>query len=270
MQSNWTENYVTVDGAAFHYYRTGDGSKPAMLLAHGFSDHGMCWLPVASDLQSEYDVILPDARGHGKSQRLQPGEAVDNARDLAGIIQALHLDRPIVGGHSMGGSSTSSLGARYSHLVRALILEDPAWFEPATEPEPKEPRPNPWFDWLKSLPNLSLEDVMAKGRADNPTWPEVEIQPWAESKKQLDLNVMTIQRVRQGWREVAKAIACPTLLITAENDKGAIVTPALASEACRINSYIHIAHIPNAGHSIRRENYAMYMEAVKQFLKSVA
>src|SRR5512135_1303492 len=103
--TQWIEQDVLVDGAKFHYYRTGDGSQPALVLAHGFSDNGMCWLPVARDLEAEYDVILPDARGHGKSQRVHPGEWVDHAADLAGIIQAMGLDRPIIGGHSMGAST---------------------------------------------------------------------------------------------------------------------------------------------------------------------
>src|SRR5512147_134633 len=109
--ANWTDGTISANGAQFHYTRTGDGTKPALVLAHGFSDNGMCWLPVARDLEADYDVILPDARGHGKSQRVQPGEWVNHASDLAGIIQALGLDRPVVGGHSMGGSTAGALAA---------------------------------------------------------------------------------------------------------------------------------------------------------------
>src|SRR5512135_2547586 len=129
--TQWIEQDVLVDGAKFHYYRTGDGSKPALVLAHGFSDNGMCWLPVARDLEAEYDVILPDARGHGQSERVPgltaPGEKVNGARDLAGVIQALKLERPVVGGHSMGGSTATALAAGWPGLVRAVILEDPGW-----------------------------------------------------------------------------------------------------------------------------------------------
>ena len=132
MQNHWTEKDVTVDGAQFHYYRTGDGSKPALVLAHGFSDNGMCWLPVARDLEADYDVVLPDARGHGKSPRVQPGERVDHAADLAGIIQALGLERPVVGGHSMGGSTASVLACAPS---RAGAGADPG--------RPRLARPGP-------------------------------------------------------------------------------------------------------------------------------
>src|SRR5512147_2692496 len=124
MTEHWSENDIVISGASFHYVRTG-GAKPPLVLAHGFSDNGMCWLPVARDLEAEFDVILPDARGHGKSQRVQPGERVDHPADLAGIIRELGLEKPIVGGHSMGASTAAALAAEHPELVRALILEDP-------------------------------------------------------------------------------------------------------------------------------------------------
>ena len=65
MMPYWTKNDLTVNGAQLHYYRSGDGSKPPLVLAHGFSDDGLCWQMTAADLQAEYDVIMPDARGHG-------------------------------------------------------------------------------------------------------------------------------------------------------------------------------------------------------------
>ena len=270
MITQWTEQDITANGAQFHYYRTGNGDKPALVLAHGFSDNGMCWLPVARDLEAEYDVILPDARGHGKSQRVQPGESVDHAADLAGIIQALGLESPIVGGHSMGASTASTLAAEHPGLVRALILEDPGWRDPAPEPAAKEPepepRPNPWYEWLQSLPGLSIEQVMAKGRADSPTWAEIEMGPWAESKKQLDLNILQTESVRRAWRDVVKAITCPTLLITADANQGAIVTPQMARTAIILNRRVQVVNIAGVGHSIRREDYNGYMRAVREFL----
>ena len=273
MQNHWTEKDVTVDGAQFHYYRTGDGSKPALVLAHGFSDNGMCWLPVARDLEADFDVVLPDARGHGKSPRVQPGERVDHAADLAGIIQALGLERPVVGGHSMGGSTASVLASRHPELVRALILEDPGWHDPVPEPavaaEAQEPRENPWLKWLKLLPEVSLEKVMDKGRADNPTWPEIEIRPWAESKKQLDLNILQAEPVHLPWRDVVRAITCPTLLITADSNQGGIVTPQMARTAILINRRIQVSNVAGVGHSIRREDYKEYMKVVREFLETL-
>ena len=47
--AHWTENDLSIDGIGFHYVRTGDGQKPPLVLAHGFSDDGLCWLQMALD-----------------------------------------------------------------------------------------------------------------------------------------------------------------------------------------------------------------------------
>ena len=268
MQPNWTKSYVTVNCDKFHYTRTGQGDKPVVVLLHGFSDNGMCWLPVARDLEEKYDVIMPDARGHGLSVRVQPGVQIDGAADAAGFIEALGLEKPIVGGHSMGGITTTELGARFPELVSGLILEDPAWIDPNPEDPPL--RRNQMFEWMTNLEGVSLEQVIAKGKADNPTWPDVEFPAWAESKLQLDKNVFGAVNVRKPWREFVKAFTCPALLLTADVEKGAIVSPETAAEATKLSSYLQVAAIPNAGHSIRRENYSAYMEALKGFLDQIS
>jgi pimeloyl-ACP methyl ester carboxylesterase len=270
---HWTENTISVNGIALHYTRTGDGSKPPLVLAHGFSDHGLCWLPVARDLEASYDVILPDARGHGKSARVQPGEAVDLPGDLAGLIGALGLRNPIVGGHSMGAATAAQMEAHFPGVARALLLEDPPWREP--EP-PKDPPPTPappasMSQWIIDLKELSEAKMIAKCRADNPIWPDVELQPWAESKIQFDLGFLQAARFRDpDWSNVVKALSVPTLLLTADPAKGAIVTPASAQKAAALNAHVKVAKIEGAGHCIRRENYTDYMAALTTYLKELA
>lgn len=270
MQPHWTENTLEINGISIHYTRTGDGSKPPLVLAHGFSDNGMCWLPVARDLEADYDVILPDARGHGKSARLHPGESIDGAADLAGLMQALGLRQAVVGGHSMGGLVVTLLAARNPELVRALVLEDPAWFTPAPEAEKAPPRQNPFKDWLLSLEGKSLEELMAKCRESDPGWPEVELLPWAEAKQQLDKTIFETENMtRRDWRELVKEFQCPALLVTAEKDKGAIITEEMAALAHALNPRVQAVKIAGAGHSIRRDRYADYMAALRGFLRAI-
>jgi N-formylmaleamate deformylase len=260
----WTESYVTVGDLKFHYCRTGHGERPHLVLLHGFSDNGLCWTPIARVLEEEYDVIMPDARGHGLSARVQTGEQIDGAADAAGLIEALGLDKPVVGGHSMGGNTATELGARYPDLLGGLVFEDPAWIDPTPDHIPL--RKNPFFEWLLHMEGVSLEDIIEKGKADNPTWPEIEFPAWAESKRQLDKNVFNSINVRKPWRDFVSAFKVPALLITADVGMGAIVSPEIAAEASSLSPFLQVASIPHAGHNIRRENYPAYIEALKNFL----
>jgi pimeloyl-ACP methyl ester carboxylesterase len=120
--THWTQNDLDFNGISLHYLRTGDGSKPPLVLQHGFSDNGLCWLQTALDLEDSYEIVMPDARGYGLSARVQPGQPVDMAADLVAVIQGLGLNRPIIGGHSMGANIAFQVGAPYPQIPRALLV----------------------------------------------------------------------------------------------------------------------------------------------------
>src|SRR5262245_42606121 len=123
--SSWYSDNVEANGVRLHYTRTG-GEHPPIVLAHGFSDDGLCWTPVAKVLESEYDIIMVDARGHGRSAAPEQGYgSAEHAADLAGVIRALGLKRPAVLGHSMGAATSLVLAGSYPDLVGAILLEDP-------------------------------------------------------------------------------------------------------------------------------------------------
>jgi N-formylmaleamate deformylase len=126
---NWFSDAVISNGIQIHYVRTG-GDKPALVLAHGFSDNGLCWTPVALALEGDYDVIMPDARGHGLSDAPETGyDTVDQVADLVGFIRALELERAGLMGHSMGANTVAFTAATHPDLVSYAILEDPPWRE---------------------------------------------------------------------------------------------------------------------------------------------
>src|SRR5258708_20213681 len=152
----WFSGDVVANGVGIHYYRRG-GAKPALVLSHGATDSGLCWTRVARALESDFDVILPDARGHGLSDAPPSGYAIsDRAADLAGLIDALGLVRPAVGGHSMGAATTLRLVADYPDLASCAVLEDP----PFRSGEPEPPRPG------QAAPRGAIRRVGADAQSD--------------------------------------------------------------------------------------------------------
>jgi len=264
--SIWQSATLTVAGLPIHYHRTG-GDGPPLVLVHGFSDNGACWTRLARDLAADYDIIMPDARGHGASARIVPGEAPDLLGDLVGFIAALGLERPALLGHSMGATTAADYAAHYPQQVRALLLEDPPWREQADLDEEAETRREAYRAHLKEMQAQSQAELEALAHAQHPDWHALELGPWAESKRQLDLRFLDSPLAWwRPWREVARKIACPTLLITGDIDRGAIVTPEIAAEALTLLAQGELCHLPGAGHSIRRERYAAYLAAVRDFL----
>jgi pimeloyl-ACP methyl ester carboxylesterase len=276
MLPHWTQNDVLINGVRLHYYRTGQGDKRPLVLVHGFSDNGLCWLLTARDLESEYDVIMPDMRGHGLSERVQPGEKVDMAADLAGLIQNLKLSSPVICGHSMGAMITYQIGVRFPQLASALVLEDPPWWlhRPVQIPLPGEPAEPPIAKWAKGLANQTLDELLAQNRRDHPDWPEELLRPMCESKKQLDPTIIDTLVVRMNAQEVdwltsIQNITHPVLLFAGNPDLGGIVTPEVVAKVRQLNPKVTIVNIPDVGHLIRFDKYAAFMNALRAFLKQV-
>ena len=290
MSVQWQNQELEINGARLYVARSGGAEQPAVILVHGFSDNGRCWPRLSADLAKHYDVIVPDARGHGRSARIVPGEKTDPTADLAGIIQRLGLERPVVVGHSMGASTAAQLGARFPDHVRALILEDPPWrpyperpallsMKPGNlEAEQMKPPPaaaptpdaNPLKRWIESLEGLTVEAIAEENRAEYPGWPRDVLLRWSQAKQEFDRNFFLRKEAHpMGWPEVVDVIRCPTLLITSEPDRGGIITPQLAQEVMERNPAFTVVKIGGVGHHIRFEAYDRYRDAVFEFLEKL-
>ena len=271
MNSLLHSNYVTANGLRLHYWRSGNAKSPILLL-HGLTDSGACWTPVIEALHEEYDFIAPDARGHGLSDAPNHGYSPQHhAEDAAALIQALKLDRPIVIGHSMGGASATALAAQHPALVRALVVEDPAWFDETQRPAAERAAmAESWrAGWHEQQTKTAVELIAAE-RLKNPGWSDAELRPWAQAKHQVRVQVLEyVDLPPPDWRAQVQAIQCPILLVTGDVARGVIITPTQAQEAQLLAKDLRVANVPNTGHCIRRDNFAGFVSAVDTFLKAV-
>lgn len=266
----YTEGDVKTKGVNSHYYRTG-GDRPPFLLLHGATDNGLCWTPVAEVLAERYDVIMPDAQGHGLSDRLGPDFTnLDLAHQTVGLIRELGLTEPIIMGHSMGAGTAANIAIHYPDLPRAIILEDPPWITPeSANDEAARKQHEAIREYLGGLQKLTLEEIIAGNRKTDPTWPEGERIPWASAKQQFDPTLFSRPIIHPSYEDLIPKIQCPTLLIIAESG---LVTPATAEDAARLwksQQPFRWVQIKGAGHNIRREQFRAFMDTLFSFLKEL-
>jgi N-formylmaleamate deformylase len=270
--ASWQSGDVKANGIRLHYTRTG-GAKPPVVLAHGFSDDGLCWTPVAEVLAPDYDVIMVDARGHGRSDAPAHGYGpTDHAADLAGAIAALELRRPAVLGHSMGAATALALAGADPDVPGAILLEDPpAWWVAASATDAEiEERLAQRRRWIEDLKSKTREELIVAQRAATPGWSEAELGPWADSKLRFNPSAMTMDPTGSlDWPATLARISCPALLITADPALGAILSDEMAGALQALVPQLRIAHITGAGHSIRRDQFDSYMQVVRGFLGEV-
>ncbi|MGC8781840.1 MAG: alpha/beta fold hydrolase [Anaerolineae bacterium] len=272
--SQLTSADIITNGIRIHYHRTEKTATtrpwPSLVLLHGITDSGLCWPRVVAALGAEYDMILPDARGHGESDKPATGYAAqDHAADVAGLIRGLGLERPVLIGHSMGAGVAATVAAGYPDLVAGVILEDPPWRADSDEGSAEEQaaRAAEWRKEILDRQAVPAAELIAQRKREQPKWADEEFDGWILAKQQVSPEVTQyITAPRSPWREIAPRITCPALLITADPAEGAIVTPEVAAEAARLMPRGRVVHIAGAGHNIRRDQFAAYMTAVREFL----
>jgi pimeloyl-ACP methyl ester carboxylesterase len=267
--AHWTDGYVLTNGIRMHYWRAAGAGKVSLVLAHGSSDDGLCWTNFAKELESTFDIVMIDARGHGLSDPPKQGDPVDvQADDLAGLIRELKLDRPIVMGHSMGSYAAASFGAKYPDMSRAIILEDPNLANRANAPAGNDD-PQSRRAAVLERNNRSEADLVAGCIKGSPKWGRSECEIWAPSKRRHHPDTALGRGVgaRAPMSELFAKITVPTLILKADA-QGEVRQQN--EKIAGILKHGQIVHIEGAGHNVRRDEKQRTLAALKPFLAKVA
>ncbi|GCE14795.1 alpha/beta fold hydrolase [Tengunoibacter tsumagoiensis] len=266
---------IQTEGLTLFYSRTGQSAKPPVILLHGLTNNSTTWLRFARDLQQDYDLILIDLPGHGRSRDLGSSfSASVLSSSIIELIKQLELERPILLGHSLGAYIAATVAATIPEQVRSLVLEDPPWIlaTAATERGEKPPsRELPGVRQSFELKKLSPEERLSTVRREHPTWSEEELIAWLDAKIQFNSSLLPHlgpENPFPSWQELAPRITCPVLLLLGDLKLGAITSPEIAYEAARSWQDSQIVQIPDASHNIRRDQYSHYLDAVVSFLRT--
>ncbi len=262
--TGWSTAICETNGIAIHYTRTG-GDKPPLVLLHGLAANGACWTALAHAIEGEYDVIMPDARGHGKSSVPDYGYRYeDHAKDVLDLITALRLPSPILIGHSMGGMTAALVASRKPNLLRGLIVADPTFLSPERQREIFE---SDSVDQHRQLLNQSLDELVAEARRRHPDRSSLTLDLIARARLQTSISAFDVLTPpNPDYKQLVNAIDVPVLLVI--GDAG-VVSPAMAAELQLVNPRIHVERIPSAGHGVHYDQPERFATVVKSFLISI-
>jgi pimeloyl-ACP methyl ester carboxylesterase len=128
------DRFVQTNGMRLHFLDH-PGPGPTLLLMPGLTAnaHSFDGL-IAAGLNSSFRVLAVDLRGRGLSDKPEYGYTMaDHAADILGLLEALKLERVILGGHSFGGLLTIYLAARHpEHFSRFVVIDAAARMHPDT------------------------------------------------------------------------------------------------------------------------------------------
>ncbi|MBI5346369.1 MAG: alpha/beta hydrolase [Chlamydiae bacterium] len=260
----WTTGICEANGIDVHYLRTG-GDKPPVVLLHGLMLNGACWTPLARALEADYDVVMPDARGHGNSSAPDHGYHYDNlAADVMGLIDALGLATPVLLGHSMGGMTAAVVASQNPKRLRGLVLADPTFLTPQRQREVHE---SDVVDQHRRILSQPREDLLAEMHGKNSRSREV-IELFSQARFQTSIRAFEVLTPpNPDYMQLINTLDIPSLLVI--GDVGSVVSPEVAEELAGLNQHLKIVQIPEAGHGLPYDQPESFSAIVQTFLRSV-
>ncbi len=235
--------FLDRDGVRLAYEEQGSGD-PAMLLVHGWCCDHTYFAPQAEHFSTDHRVISVDLRGHGASDKPDQEYTMTGfADDLVWVCERLGVERPVVVGHSMGGTIAFEMATRYPErdgAVGAVVAID----APLMPPEALASQIPGFVEVLKSPAYRDAARRFASDRLFLPTDDPERKARIVEQMTSAPQHVMTSALAHTFSGEAATAVAgctAPALLINAAPNAGL----AQLRELC---PHLMIGQTVGAGH----------------------
>jgi len=156
---------TAIDGFRLAYERTGAG--PAVLLLHGWPGDRTDYREVVPLAAAAADVIVPDLRGFGESDKHAADPAAQynaaaQARSVIGLIEELALGQAVIAGYDIGSRIAQAIARDRPALARALVVAPPL---PGIGDRILVPRAQREF-WYQAFHNLELSTELVDGQPD--------------------------------------------------------------------------------------------------------
>jgi pimeloyl-ACP methyl ester carboxylesterase/acyl-CoA thioesterase FadM len=258
----------TVHGLSLTADVGGDG--PALLFVHGFPLDRTMWRPLTAALTG-WRRIAPDLRGMGQSEGPDGGYQVTAyADDLAALLDALHVERAVVCGLSMGGYVALEMLRRHPGRIGALILMSTR--ATADDADGRAKRDTMIARVRRDGPAFLADEMTPKLLAPMSlqTMPEVvqQVRAMAASGSPHGIaGALAAMRDRPDSTALLPTIRVPTLVLAGRDDQ-LIPVAAARAMADAIPGAQH-AIIPSAGHLPPLEQPVNTGRVVREFLEAL-
>ena len=297
-------SYIQVRGV-YHYYEwiktPGDGlNKPVMVFIHGWAGSDRYWQSTARALCEQFDCLLYDLRGFGRSkgkptiteaslevteaespqeQRAAIAELTyeleEYAEDLAVLLDALELERVYLNAHSTGASIATFFLNLYPERVEKAILTCSGIFEYDEKAFTAFHKFGGYVvkfrpKWLSKIPFV---DRMFMARFLHRSIPAAERRAFLEDFLSADYDAalgtiftsVSKKAAEVMPQEFAK-LSVPTLLVAGEYDK--IIPAKMGQQAAAKSDRVKFVMIPKTSHFPMLEDPATYLQQVREFLEN--
>ena len=236
------------DGLTLGFSVVGDG--PPILFVHGATATGEFeWGRLAAGLASSYQCVLPDMRGHGRSEFRESGDMTEAiCADLRHLIEHLDLDQPHVVGFSYGAEIALMLEVSAPGTARSLVLVSPGTGRPSDYRAPR--LEHLYRTWPFALRRLH------ETHHGPEHWRRLVTALHEDSLGRSELSAQTLG-----------SVGCPVLLIAGALDEA--TRRAQGRRFAEINALARYVELDGAAHAVHHKHPDRFAEVISAFLAEV-
>jgi 3-oxoadipate enol-lactonase len=236
------------DGLTLGYSVVGDGQP--ILFVHGTTATGEFeWGRLAARLAPDYQCVLPDLRGHGRSEfreSVDMGQAI--CADLRYLVEHLGLDRPHVVGFSYGAEISLMLELSAPGTARSLVLVSPGTGRPS---DYKAPRLEHLYrTWPFALRRLH------ETHHGPEHWRELVTAMHVDSVGRSEFSTETLG-----------GVGCPVLMVAGTDDES--TRRAQGKRFAEANPLARYVELDGAGHAVHHKCPDRFAQVIGDFLAEV-
>ncbi len=259
----------------------GSGDE-TLVLVHGLGTNAKAWNQNIAALAESFRVIALDLPGYGKSEKGYFIFSMDfHAEVIAGVLDALNIEKAVLVGHSMGGQIAMTAALNYPDRVSKLVLIAPAGFERFTDGEAA------WFKkavtptFVKETPIRNIDVNVKSNFYEMPDEAEFLVTERIQMRKADDFELYcyavaknVAAMVDGPVYERLEEITQPTLIIFGENDAlipnpylhGGFTAEIGAIGQEKIDGST-LVMIPECGHLVPMEKPHLTNSLIENFVK---
>jgi len=271
--SGLSEHVVTVDDVKLHYVESGTG--PVAILIHGNPGYAADFEHGAIDALSDtHRVIAIDRPGHGESDRAPNVDTVEEqAQLLHDELTQLEIKRPILVGHSWGGSLALAYALAYPDDIGGMVLVAPAAYPDKSDPFfLKLAGKVPIIGEMGALLGRTLiSRGMVKKDLARAFYPQT-VPDWYYKivwrswmgRKQLKAYFADEAQLNDSLSKISDhytEIQTPTVIITGDSDQ-IVDVKRNARQLHRVMKTSHIIELPDTGHEIPQTHPESIAQAI--------
>lgn len=272
--------YRTVEGAGgvpLNVVTAGDPAAPAILLVHGFGQSHYSFVSqMNSDLAEDYFLVAFDLRGHGGSGKPWAIESYSGhepwARDVAAVIEAAGLDRPLVVAWSYGTMVAMDYIREFGveGIAGILLAGGQGAIKPFRMPSGDDDPDAEEFAEIRKL--QSSPDLIDYIRAGERVIPLLTASPLPEQQRQLfqAIGLMLPPYVRRAMahrtldnQDMVEQLSLPVLFCLGEKDNPFQLDDA--RELAASHDHMSLTVYEGAGHSVFIEQPERFNTELRRF-----